>query len=195
MVSRTLLAAVITFFGLSWFAGNPSASLAADVYTVDPMHSSLVFRAKHLDVSYVYGRFNSISGTINIDEKDPANNAFEIEVKAASIDTNNPKRDQHLRSTGFFNAKEFPTVTFKSNQVKQIDDQNYEVTGDLTLLGVTRPVTVKLERVGTKAGRMGYRTGFDATFTIKRSDFGMKFMLEGIGDEVRIMVGLESARK
>jgi polyisoprenoid-binding protein YceI len=175
--------------------GDLPSAVAADSYKVDPVHSSMAFRAKHMGVAYFYGRFNQLSGTFTIDEKNPAASSFEVQIKAESIDTNNPMRDQHLKSPDFFDAKQFPLITFKSRQVKAADEMTYEVTGDLTLHGVTRPITVKLERVGSGKGpRGGYITGFDTTFTIKRSDFDMKFMLEGIGDEVRIMMGLEGTR-
>lgn len=174
-------------------AAAPAAR--ADTYKVDPIHSSILFRVKHLGVGYIYGRFNDCGGTFTFDEKNPAGSSFAVEVKATTLDTNNAARDLHLKGPDFFNVKEFPTIAFKSTQVKQLDGQNYEAAGNLTLLGVTKPVTVKLERVGSgKDPRGTFRTGFESIFTIKRADFGMKFMSGAIGDEVRIIVAIEGTK-
>jgi polyisoprenoid-binding protein YceI len=181
-------------FGLGLLlAASP---VRAENYKVDPVHSSIVFRSKHFNLGYIHGRFNEFSGSFRLDDKNVSESSIEMEVKAGSIDTNNAKRDGHLKSPDFFNVKQFPTITFKSSKFKKIDDQNFEVTGDLTLHGETKPVTVKLEKVGSGKDPMGgVRTGLETTFTIKRSDFGMKFMLEGIGDEVRITVAVEGVRE
>src|SRR5262249_11217423 len=103
--------------------------------------------------------------------------------------------DQHLKGPDFFNVKQFPTMSFKSSKMKAVDARTYEVTGDLTLHGVTRPVTVTLERIGTAKGMGGEtRTGFETTFTIKRSDFGMKYMIPAVGDEVKVIVAVEGVQ-
>jgi polyisoprenoid-binding protein YceI len=166
---------------------------AADTFTVDPIHSSLIFRIKHLDAGYIYGRFNQFSGSFALDDKNPADCKLEMEVKVDSLDTGNGMRDTHLKGPDFFNAKESPTMTFKATSMKAADEKTYEVTGDLTLHGVTKPVTVKLERIGSaKDPRSGkLRTGFETTFTIKRSDFGMKYAIGLLGDDVRVTVAVE----
>ena len=131
-----------------------------------------------------------------MDESDPTKTSFQIELKTANIDTNNPARDNHLKTPDFFSAKEFPTISFKSTSVKTTSDNKLEVTGDMTMHGQTKPVTITMERVGTAdVPRMGHRTGYDATLVIKRSDFGMTKYLEMLGDEVRIRVGLEGAKQ
>jgi polyisoprenoid-binding protein YceI len=155
----------------------------------------VLFRVKHFGVGHIYGRCNDISGTFTLDDKDAAACSFAMQVKTPSVDTGNPKRDQHLKSPDFFNAKQFPAITFKSTQVKQADAQNYEITGDLTLLGVTKPVQVRLQRIGTGSTPAGYRAGFEATLNVNRSEFGMKFMPDAIGDEVRVTVAVEGVRK
>jgi polyisoprenoid-binding protein YceI len=168
----------------------------ADNYKVDPMHSSLIFRTKHFGIGHIYGRFNEFSGTFRLNEQNPADGALQMEIKAASVDTAIDKRDAHLKGPDFFNVKQFPTISFKSTKFKKLDDSSYEVTGDLTLHGVTKPVTVKLERIGSAKDPMGgYRTGLETTFTIKRTDFDMKFGLEGVADEVRITLAVEGVRQ
>ena len=172
---------------------NSSAVRAADTFTIDPIHSSLLFRVKHLNVGHIYGRFNQFSGSFAFDDKTPADCKLEMEVKIDSLDTANADRDKHLKGPDFFNAKEFTTMTFKATSMKASDEKNYEVTGDLTIHGVTKQATVKLERIGTgKDPRSGKpRSGWETTFTIKRGDFGMKYGIPAIGDEVRIIVAVE----
>lgn len=170
--------------------------MAAETYKVDPVHSSFLFRVKHFNAGYFYGRFNEATGTVVIDEANPAKSSVEIQVKVESIDTNDVKRDQHLKSPDFFNAKQFPTITFKSKQVKPSGKDTYEVTGDLTLHGVTRTVTAKVTRTGGGKDPFGkFRIGFETVFTIKRSDFGMKFMLGPVSDEIRLIVSIEGIRQ
>lgn len=174
----------------------PVVCRAADAYKVDPVHSTVLFGLKHMGVGYIFGRFDEISGTVQVDEQNAAGLVFDVQVKAESVDTNNAKRDQHLKGPDFFNVKEFPAIAFKSREVKPGEGQSFMVTGDLTLHGVTRPLTVKLDRVGSGKDPTGaFRTGFVASFTIKRSDFGMKFMPEAIGDDVRLTVAFEGVRQ
>jgi polyisoprenoid-binding protein YceI len=166
---------------------------AATAYKVDTVHSSLVFRIKHMNVNYFQGRFDDFSGTLSLDEQNPAQSSIEFKVNANSIDTANEKRDQHLKSPDFFNAKQFPTVSFKSKSVSKAEPNTYEVQGDLTLHGVTKPVTIRLEKTGSGPGmRGGTVAGFEAIVTIKRSDFGMSKMLEMLGDDVKITANLEA---
>lgn len=173
-----------------------SSKGAAETYKVDPVHSGVIFKIKHLDVSYFYGRFNEVSGKFTIDEADPASNTFDVEIKTDSIDTNSENRDRHLKGPDFFNAKQYPKVIFQSTSVKKIGDRLYEVTGNLTLHGVTQPLTVKLEHTGSGSGSRGeYRIGFETTFNIKRSDFDMKYALGNLGDEVKMMVSLEGIKQ
>ena len=164
-------------------------------YSVDPVHSTVIFRIKHFGVSYFYGRFNSPTGHFTFDPEKPAESSFEITVKTANVDTHSPRRDGHLKSGDFFNAKQFPEITFKSTSVKKGRGDTLHVTGDLGLHGQTRQITIDLHHVGSRDTRKGQLCGFETTFTIKRSDFGMTFMLEGVGDEVTLMIGLEGGKK
>lgn len=183
----------VFFVGIVLAAALGLPARAAETFTVDPVHSSILFRVKHMNAGHIYGRFNKFSGSFAFDDKNPSECKLEMEVKLESLDTAVKARDDHLRGPDFFNAKQFPTMTFKATGLKAKDEKNYEVTGDLTIHGETKSVTVKLERIGTaKDPRSGKpRTGWETTFSIKRSDFGMKNMLEFIGDEVRITVAVE----
>lgn len=174
----------------------PAGAAGTDSYAIDPVHSVILVRAKHMGVSYYYVRFNKMSGAIKVDEADPAKSTLEIEVKADSIDSNDPKRDEHLKSPDFLNVKQFPVITFKSTGAKKTGDQEFELTGDLQLHGVTKSVTLKLVRVGSGKGMKGEaRTGAEAHFTVKRSEFDMKFGLEGISDELDVTVGIEAGKE
>lgn len=169
---------------------------AADTYEVDASHSMIIFRAKHMGVSYNYGRFNEFSGNLAVDETDAANSMIELEVKAASVDTGNEKRDQHLRSPDFFNAKQFPVITFKSTEVKKVDEDTLEVTGDLGLHGVKKSVTVEVAITGKGKNQQGTALiGFETTFTIKRSEFGMDYGIGAVSDDIRITVSVEGMKK
>lgn len=174
---------------------------AAGAFKVDGVHSSVVYRVKHQDVAYFYGRFNKVEGTFNVDAADAGKNSVEVTIPVDSIDSGNGNRDKHLKSQDFFSAAEFPTITFKSKGWKptaKVDgEQAFEVVGDLTLLGKTKEVVAQVRHTGSGTGRGGVEiAGVEAKFTIKRSDFGMNFMVgKGLGDEVTVMVGLEGAKQ
>lgn len=171
------------------------AARAADVYTVDPVHSSISFRISHQGISDIHGRFNDYSGTFTIDRADPSKSSFELSVKVESVDTNNQKRDEHLRAPDYFNVKQFPAMTFKSKKVKPTDD-GYEVTGDLTLHGVTKEITLDLKggHKEVEFPKGSKRIGVTATPTIDRTQFGMRSEKPGLGDDVNITLGIEAAK-
>ena len=175
--------------------GLGTPAIAAEPFQVDPVHSSVLFRVKHMNASYTYGRFNEIGGKFAVDEADPGKSIFDLSVKGESIDTASAARDKHLKGPDFFNAKQFPTITFKSKSVTK-SAAGYDVAGDLTLHGVTRPVTFKLAVTGTAKGMKGESlSGVEASTVLKRSDFGMTFMVGPVGDEVQVTVALEGSRK
>jgi polyisoprenoid-binding protein YceI len=188
-------------FATQWFlaltlAAAWAAPARAEQFNVDTGHSTVLFRIMHMGVSYSWGRFDNITGTVDLDEKDPAKNAFDIAIGTDSVNTGIAKRDQHLQGPDFFNARQFPKITFKSESVRPKANDTYEVVGKLTLHGVTRPLTVTLKKVGAGNGPMGGQIiGIDTGFTIKRTDFDMKNMLEGVGDEVLLIVSLEAGHK
>jgi polyisoprenoid-binding protein YceI len=204
MITRNILISAALLLGLGLILGtftvselSASPKPAGQVFDIDPVHSSILFRVKHLDVSYFYGRFNELSGSFMVDEEDPSKSFVKIEVPTASVDTNNENRDKHLKSQDFFSAKEFPTLRFKSTQVEKTGKTTYRVTGDLTYRGVTKSVTFDAGHTGTAevSERFGLRSGFGAMLEIKRSDFGDKYGIEGnvLGDEVRLIISLEGS--
>lgn len=178
-------------------ADAPSA--AGDVsgkYAVDPVHSTNVFRIKHMNTAFFYGRFNQMEGDFTLDEKDPTKSTFDVKLKTESIDTNNAARDKHMRSPEYFDAEKNPDITFKSKSVKKAADGSLEVTGDLTLRGVTKPLTAKVELTGSGKGmRDEVRAGWETTFTVKRSDYEMTAGQGALGDEVRITVSVEGVKQ
>jgi polyisoprenoid-binding protein YceI len=191
LASVLALAALV---GLSLGTTAAPARAAAEVYTVDPVHSYVLFKVKHMDIAYAYGRFNEFSGTISWDAANPAASTISVEVKTQSVDTGNKDRDAHLTNPDFFNAAQFPTMTFKSTAVKKVDATHLEVTGDLSLHGKTKSVTFAVEHAGPITHpRAGTVAGFHAEFPIKRSDFGVG-KPEGLGDEVRLTLSLEAKK-
>ena len=178
--------------------GSIQLADAADTYEIDTAHSMILFRAKHNGVSYNYGRFNEFTGKLMIDETDISKSMVEFEVKTASVDTANEKRDQHLRSSDFFSAKQFPVITFKSTKVsmKEGKEDMLEITGDLELLGVKKSITVDVEITGRGKGRQGESLiGFESIFTIKRSEFGMTYGAGAVSDDIRLIVTIEAKGK
>ncbi|GAB4373262.1 MAG: YceI family protein [Acidobacteriota bacterium] len=170
--------------------------LAAESYKVDPVHSTIAFRVEHLGVSYAWGRFNAIDGKAVIDEENPAASSVTLEVRIDSIDTNSEKRDKHLMSPDFFDAKTFPVARFTSTKVTRKGD-TWQVTGTLELHGVKKTLTIPFERVGSgKDPWGGFRTGFSGRTTIKRSEFNISWGLNGaVGDEVELFLDFELIRE
>lgn len=170
-------------------------------YAADPAHSSVNFTVRHI-FSKVNGQFKEFSGRFVFDEKSKAGGAVEFAVKVASIDTNEAKRDEHLRGPDFFDAAKFPEAVFKSTAVSAAGGNRYKVSGDLTLRGVTRPVTFDSEFLGAGDTPWGKRiASFSSTATIRRKDFGMvwnKVLDSGallIGDEVQLLVEVEGIKQ
>mgnify|MGYP006289723687 CR=1 FL=1 len=189
----------VPFFGIISFLVTIPFSLpaaAAQTYKIDPVHSSVIFRIKHLDITYVYGRFNTPSGTLQFDRNDENNNAIEMKVEAVNVDTDNSKRDKHLQSEDFFHVIQYPYISFKSNSFKEIEPDVYEVSGDLTLHGVTKPLTVTARHTGSGEDPWGgQRIGFESTFPVTRSDFGVAGSPDSVADAVQITVSIEAIRQ
>jgi polyisoprenoid-binding protein YceI len=184
-----------TVLAFSVVAGVGSVGRADD-YVIDAAHSGVTFQISHMGVSYIPGRFNEFSGNFTIDTSDPAKSSFSLTIKTESVDTNNSKRDEHLRAPDFFNAKQFPTITFASTAVKAVEG-GYEVTGDLTMHGETKPITFSLK--GGKTAEFPpkvIRTGFTSPqIVIKRTDFGVGKPMPVLGDDVYIAVSFEGTKK
>ena len=174
-----------------WIAMSASVNAQTSKYVLDGSHSSVVFSIQHLGISKTYGKFGKVSGKFSLDAKKAANNAFEVSLDVASIDTNDAKRDEHLKAADFFNAKQFPDVTFKATKVEQTDTE-LKLIGDFTMHGVTKQITLPFKKGGEADDPFGNsRIGFSGGFTLKRSDFGMKTMVGPIGDEVSVEVSFE----
>jgi polyisoprenoid-binding protein YceI len=195
---KTTALSITALFTLGASLTAPATAAAAETYVIDPVHSAIIFKINHLGVSNAYGMFEDFEGEVTFDEENPANSKINLTVNTASVDTNNEKRDEHLRSTDFFSSQEFPTATFESTEVSSAGDGIYEVTGDLTLLGVTKPVTLDFQEIGKGEGMQGEtRRGGEGTVSFKRSDFGMtKYIEEGVlGDETTLIIALEGILK
>ncbi len=169
--------------------------VAADKYVVDADHTSVSFQVGHLGISMIHGRFNEVAGEFTLDSASPAASSFSMTIRTASVDTGNKKRDDHLRSPDFFNVKQFPTITFKSTSVKPAGE-GYEVAGDFTLHGVTRPITFALKGGKTADFPKGtQRIGFSTELALKRTDYGMDRLVGPAGDEVKVLISFEGVKK
>jgi polyisoprenoid-binding protein YceI len=163
-------------------------------YAVDPSHSRIGFVARHAMVTKVRGSFNEFSGTGYFDAEDPSRSHLELTIKAASIDTRNADRDAHLRSNDFFAMDEYPEIHFRSTSVEKVGDERYRVTGDLTIKGVTRPVSVDFEYTGAATDPFGNkRIGLEGSTVVNRKDWGVNWnaALEAGGVLVSEKVTLE----
>ncbi|MFJ3236009.1 YceI family protein [Streptomyces sp. NPDC086787] len=155
-------------------AVNPELAALTGSYTVDPSHTTLGFVARHAMVTNVKGSFLDFSGTLELDGSDPAKSSASLDVKMDSIDTGNADRDGHLKSADFFKTDEFPTMTFRSTGTQALGGDDYRITGDLSILGVTRPLTIDLEFNGAATDPFGnQRVGFEGKAEILRSEWGL----------------------
>lgn len=173
-----------------------SAEIAsAGSYKIDPDHTTALFTVSHLGTSNLTGRFNTVAGNISFNPK--GDSKVEVTIQTDSVDTNHQKRDAHLRGPDFFNAKQFPVMKFVSTKVSYNGQgEPVSVTGKLSLHGNTQNVTLDVKPVGAgKDPWGGYRAGYDATATFKRSDFGMNFMPGGIGDDISIKLNIEAIKQ
>lgn len=174
---------------------------APGTFGFDLSHSAVSFTARHLMVSKVRGKFTEFDGTLTIAE-DPLASSVEVEIAATSVDTGEPKRDEHLRSSDFFGAETHPTIVFKSTGVTHDRGDHFSVTGDLTIRGVTHSVVLALEVIGVLVDPWGnQRIGFSATTEIDREDFGLTWnqALEGggvlVGKKISIEIDAEAVRR
>jgi polyisoprenoid-binding protein YceI len=174
-------------------------AISAETYVIDESHTSVIFGVSHLGYSYTYGRFNKAKGGYVLDREKPNASQIQFAINAASLDTNDQKRDAHLKGPDFFNVKEFPVISFQSTAIaveKTPKGTLYNVTGNMTIHGVTKKVTLPLKKMGEGKGPAGnFRTGFHLETSLKRSDFGMTNMIPMIGDEVAVTVSFEGVRQ
>jgi polyisoprenoid-binding protein YceI len=170
-----------------------TATTGPQVFTVDDVHSMALFRVHHFGAGQFWGRFNDIEGNFTFAPGKADGMKFDITIKVESVDTANDALDKHLRTPDFFSAKDFPLMTFKSTSAQKVDDSIYDVTGDLTLHGVTKSIVARVEYCGMADMGRGLKAGFEAQLLIKRSEFGIKYGTDkgAIGNDVKIVVGLE----
>ncbi len=181
----TLIAAAV-------FASAPLA--AADRYDFDKAHTSILYFVEHMGLSEMQGEFRAFDGELLIDNADISKSSVNVSIDAASIDMDVDKLNEHLKTKDFFDAANQPKLTFKSSKVEAKGDNGLTVTGDLTLLGVTKPVTldVTMKKVASHPFAKRPAIGFHAEGTIKRSDFGMNYGIPNIGDVVKIRIDSET---
>ncbi len=180
---------------------NPGESQAEPAeFVLDPTHTSITFFVSHIGFADTAGMFLESEGSFTYDEEAKELKSASITIKTDSVFTNHGKRDDHLRGADFLNVGEFPEMTFVATKAEKISDTEGKITGDLTLLGVTNPVT--LDVTYNKAGNYPfgdghYALGFDATGSFNRSDFGMSYGVSGdiVGDEVKLIIGVEGIRQ
>ena len=171
------------------------AATAAE-HEIDGVHSTALFKVSHLGFSNTYGMFPGIEGTLNFDPETPGESAIDVTIQTESITTLHEGRDKHLKGPDFFNVKEFPTMTFKSTAWEKTGDDAYDVTGEFTMLGETKTITVPVVMIGAGEGMRGEtRAGFETTFTIDRTEYGMNYMPDGIGTDVTVTFGIEAVKK
>lgn len=170
----------------------PPAATAADTFAVNKPHTMIAFSIDRLGLTKVLGSFSKVDGEFTIDRDNPAASTVSVTIDPSTIYTGFEARDKHLRSPDFFNVQEFPEVKFVSTQVERTGEKTAKVTGNLTLLGVTKPVTldVALNSIKQDARTKKDLAGFSARATLKRSDFGMKYQVGPLGDDVTLMVEL-----
>ncbi len=186
MIKRLL--ALLTVLALA-----ASVHAATETYAIDPVHSSVSFSVRHL-VSKFTGGFTKVSGTIQVDRASLENSSVEAAIEVGSVNTANDKRNGHVLSADFLDAAKFPTITFKSKSWKKTGEDTYEVTGDLTLKGVTKETVLHVAVLGFAPGmKPGTTTsGWEITATLNRQNFGVTYGPKIIGDDVSVTIGVEA---
>lgn len=185
----------LRYLALAGLLATAGTAAAAPVtYKLDPTHTMVLFSWNHFGFSNPSANLNNVDGTLVYDEKDPTKATVEATFKLADLDTFVPKLDEHLKSKDFFDAAQYPTITFKSTKVATAGKGKLKVTGDLTVHGTTKPVTldVTVNKVGPHPMMKVQTAGFDAVATLKRSDFGVGAYVPNVSDEIKIRITTEA---
>ena len=193
-MKKTLFAAALF---VATAAGSFAPAFAAPVsYKIDPAHTAVAFIVNHVGFSNVIGRFNTVGGDVTFDKDGVEKSVVNVTIDTTSVDTNHAKRDEHLRSPDFFNAKEFPKMTFKSSKIEKTGDKTGKLYGDLTMLGVTKPVVLDItfNKDGVSPASKLETAGFSARGTVKRTDFGMKYGAPAVGDDIQLLIEIEAVK-
>ena len=196
-ILRTLTGAAFAGAAFAALSAAATPAASANEYTIDKTHADVVFWVNHLGYSNTWGRFNAMDGTLVLDPENPAASSVAIVIQAATIDTNLKKRDDHLRSPDFFNTAEYPTITFTSTSVTPTGEMTADVTGDFTLLGVTKEITipVTINKLAQHPMQNSKEVvGLSGQVTIDRTEFGMTYGAGPIGTEIPIFIELEFER-
>lgn len=194
MKSLKLILASLILLPLSVYPES-NATPDQEVYKIDPVHSGIQFRVRHF-FNFVPGSFTKFNGTIYVHPSDMTKNRAVATIKVDSIDTSNKDRDKHLKSNDFFKAAEFPEITYESTSWKQTGENTYEVEGNLTMLGQTKPVTMQVKYLGSGEGRKGtFLTGWTATGKLNRAEWGITGGSPIVGDEVEFTIDIQAQRQ
>jgi polyisoprenoid-binding protein YceI len=185
-MKRLFLAALLSLA----VAGSASAA----TYNIDARHTQVLFTYSHFGLSNLVGRLNGVTGTFEFDAAQPAKSAIDVQIPISSLSTGVPKLDVHVTGPDMLDAGKFPTASFKSGKIIVLGKNHLSVAGELTIRGVTKPVTfdVTINKVEIDPVRKSAAAGFDASAVIKRSDFGVDFMLPKVADEVKLSISMEA---
>lgn len=183
-----------------FIAGLGNLPLAAqekpESYAVDNVHSSVLFKVKHANSAYFFGRFIDVSGNVDYNRTNPSEGSVHLTIQADSVRTWNKKRDDHLKSPDFLNVKQFPEITFQSTEIEKTGKNTFSVTGDFSLHGTTVERTIDVRKTGEGKGPEGNpRIGFYTEFDLQRSEFGMSKYMGMIGDTVTLIISIEGVSK
>jgi len=176
-------------------APNTADAVSATTWKVDPTHSTVGFRIQHAGASWFHGRFNELSGAVVYDADKPEASSIQFEITAASVDTNSAKRDDHLRSADFFNVKVNPKISFSSSAVKAAGENKFAVKGTLSLHGVEKEIEISAAFTGAGSMQGKDVAGFEAEFSIPRSEYGMTAYPGALGEDVRVRVSIEAIKQ
>ena len=197
LLPAVLVAATLPFGSPATVPAELAATAGPNDWAVDSGHSSVVFRVKHANAAWFHGTFDRLTGRVSLDPAAPEKGSVELTIPVDSIDTNDQKRDDHLRAPDFFNSKENPDITFTSTKIakKGGAGELLDVTGELSMAGKTKTITIPVQATG-EGELYGKRKGWMTEFTIRRSDFGMTYGVDknALGDEVTLMIAIEGVQ-
>ncbi|TNG01202.1 MAG: polyisoprenoid-binding protein [Gammaproteobacteria bacterium] len=188
---------LVTHIIITWLAFTPSVYAAVEKYVFDTKHTQILFFVNHLGFSNSQGEFHDYDGNFSFDQNDWMKSKVEIDIRTRSIDMDDHAWDKHMRDKDFFNVTKYPTMHFKSTRVEQINNKKGKLHGELTLLGITRPVSLDFtfNKSGVHPKSKKFVAGFSATTIIKRSEFGMNYGIPAVSDEVQIRLEVEGIRQ
>lgn len=189
---------LLAFMAVTVFLAFPkSAAAQIETYDFDKAHTQILFFVNHLGFSNSQGEFHDYDGHFTFNRGEPEKSKIDVTIKTDSIDMDDEKWDDHMKNEDFFNVEKFPTMTFKSTGIEVTGENTAKITGDLTLLGVTKPVTLDVTHNKSAKHPFGEKfvAGFSAHATLKRSDFGMNYGLPMVGDDVEIRIEVEGVRR